>query len=201
MPLLWPQARLLAACRHYLSRRMCFSSLEAGICVLKAACQSRKRGSYCGDAPSFGVPTQKFVFLVSRVRTNLHAHTQQVPIFFPVFGLRTVLFWRAMAAIPVVSADTHFVRLAYTANTQLVCLEPSLICKSGFFSIFPNKLLFTSRSMNMCLWLKELMLGTACEATCQPSRGTIACGAVAVRVLRLLFVQSCLFRVSHGARL
>ena len=115
----------------------------------------QKSCSYCGDAPSFSVPTQKFVILVSRVSTNFYAHTQQVLIFS-----QSLVYWLcfsgAMAAIPVGSTNTHFIRLASNLPPHSLCVWNSLsICKSGFVSIFPNKLLFTSRSMNMYLRLQQ----------------------------------------------
>ena len=64
-----------------------------------------------------------------------------------------------MAAIPVVSANTHFVRLASSANTQLVCLERSLVCKH-----LPDKVIFTSWSMNMYLGLQQM---DYCFSLCQ----------------------------------
>ena len=69
--------------------------------------------------------------------------------------------------IPVVSATTHFVQLTFIANTQLVCLERSLLCKSGVFCLFTKKLLFTSRSMNMYLRLQQM---DYCFSLCCGSR-------------------------------
>ena len=60
-PHLWPQARHLVACGRCLSRRMCFSSLEAGICVVQAARQS----------PQNVVTVEMLIRLASRRRSSL----------------------------------------------------------------------------------------------------------------------------------
>ena len=104
---------------------------------------------------SFARKKKKFVIFVSRVSTNLYAHMLQVLIFSQSL-VCSLCFSGATAVIPVVSANTHCARLAYTANAQPVCFERSLIFKSGFFSLFTKKLLFTSRSMSMYLRLQQM---------------------------------------------